>query len=133
MRQAGESVRFFNPADFGVRFVANSVVTSRTLLAAQPDLVHRFTRALTDAWQDALSEANADKALATIARFDKDTPRDLMDRQLAVTRDLVRPATGFRVGTFDVDAWRQTEQIMIAQGQIDRPVDVVAHLYRFAD
>lgn len=129
MTRAGEPVRFFNPADFGVRFVANSVVTSRAMVEDAPAVVARFAAALTTAWQDALDEANTERALATIARFDRDTPPDLMGRQLAVTRELVRPTPDFRVGTFDVEAWRQTERIMLEQGQIEAPVEVVRHLH----
>ena len=129
MQQAGEAVRFLNPADFGVRFVANSVVTSQRMLRERPDLVRRFVRSLLAAWQSALDENHQAQALATIAVYDRDTPPDLMVRQLAITRELVRPAPDFSVGRFDVEAWRQTEQIMLDQGLIARPVNVTDRLY----
>jgi NitT/TauT family transport system substrate-binding protein len=129
MQQAGEPVRFFNPADFGVRFVANSVVTHQDLLDRRPDLVGRFVRALLDAWTAALDEANQTQALAAIARFDRDTPPALMARQLQVTRELVRPGPDFAVGRLDAEAWDQTEKIMLNQGQIRRPVGVAARLH----
>jgi NitT/TauT family transport system substrate-binding protein len=129
MTRAGEPVRFFNPADFGVRFVANSVVTHQRLLDTRPDLVRRFRRALLQGWQAALDERNEARALETIARFDPDTPPDLMVRQLRVTRALVRPTADFAVGRLDVEAWRQTEEIMRAQGLIPAPVDVVSRLH----
>lgn len=129
MTRSGEPVRFFNPADFGVRFVANSVVTHQHLLETRPDLVQRFRRALLEGWQAALDERNEARALATIARFDPETPPDLMARQLRVTRELVRPTADFPVGRLDVEAWRQTEAIMHRQGLIPEPVDVVSHLH----
>ena len=129
MTRSGEPVRFFNPADFGVRFVANSVVTHQHLLETRPDLVQRFRRALLEGWQAALDERNEARALATIARFDPETPPDLMARQLRVTRELVRPTADFPVGRLDVEAWRQTEAIMHRQGLIPQPVDVVSHLH----
>lgn len=129
MTRSGEPVRFFNPADFGVRFVANSVVIHQRLLETRPDLVQRFRRALIEGWQAALDERNEARALATIARFDPETPPDLMARQLRVTRELVRPTADFPVGRLDVEAWRQTEAIMRRQGLIPQPVDVVSHLH----
>ncbi len=129
MQQAGEPVRFFNPADFGVHFVANSVVVHRRLIEENPDLVRRFARALRAAWQAALDEENQDKALAAIARFDKDTPPELMARQLEVTRSLVRPTPAFAVGRPDVEAWAQTEAIMVQQGQIRAPVNIVSRIH----
>jgi NitT/TauT family transport system substrate-binding protein len=130
MAQSGEPVRFFNPADFGVHFVANSVVVHQRLIDTRPDLVHRFRQALLQGWQAALDEKNEARALETIARFDADTPPDLMARQLQVTRKLVRPTPDFAVGRLDVEAWRQTEEIMRARGLIPRAVDVVSRLYR---
>ena len=129
MQQSEEAVRFFNPADFGVRFVANSVVTSQQLVDERPDMVRRFVRSLLAGWQNALAEANQSPALETIARHDKETPHNLMARQLEVTRALVRPKADFPVGRMDVDAWRQTERIMRDQGLIGAPVDIVQHLY----
>ena len=129
MSRAGEPVRFFNPADFGVRFVANSVVTHQRLMDTRPDLVGRFRQALLQGWQAALDERNQARALETIARFDPDTPPDLMVRQLRVTRELVRPTADFAVGRIDAEAWRQTEDIMRAQGLIPAPVDVVSRLH----
>jgi NitT/TauT family transport system substrate-binding protein len=111
-----------------VRFVANSVVVHQRLVDANPDLVRRFVGALLDAWQASLDESNSATALAAIARFDRDTPPDLMGAQLQATRELVRPSPDFPVGRLDVEAWRQTAQIMHDQGQIRRPVDIAARL-----
>jgi NitT/TauT family transport system substrate-binding protein len=129
MTRAGEPVRFFNPADFGVRFVANSVVTHQHLMETRPDLVERFRQALLQGWRAALDEENEDRALKTVARFDPDTPPTLMVRQLRVTRELVRPTPDFPVGRIDVEAWRQTEVIMHRQGLIPEPVDIVSRLH----
>jgi NitT/TauT family transport system substrate-binding protein len=129
MQAEGETVRFFNPADFGVRFVANSVVTRQQLVDERPDLVRRFVRALLAGWREAMAEENQALALATIARHDRETPPDLMAPQLAETRLLVRPAPDFPVGRIDVAAWRQTEAIMVQQGLIGGPVNVTERLF----
>ncbi len=123
LQAGGEAVSFFNPADFGVNFVANSVVTSEKMMAEQPDQVARFIRALLAAWRDALAPQNAEKALSTLAKYDPETPRDIQGEQLRITRGLVREDDG-SVGRIDVAAWEQTEAIMMEQKLISAPVSV---------
>ncbi len=124
LREGGEAVAFLNPSDFGVNFVANSVVTSERMIRERPEAVRRFTRALLAAWRDALDPENADRALAVLARYDQETAPDIRREQLDITRGMViSPRTG-AVGGIDVDAWRQTEAIMLEQGLIPGPVSV---------
>lgn len=120
----GESVRYFNPADFGVAFVANSVVTSEGMLREHPATVKTFIRALLAAWEAALDPARAAEAVAVIRRFDQDSPEELVAEQLESTRRLVRPTAATRIGEIDTAAWKQTEAIMRAQNQIPAAVNV---------
>lgn len=120
----GESVAYFNPAAHGVKFVANSVVTSRRMVEAHPDVVEKFTRALLQGWEDALNPENEEQALKTLRKFDKDTASDIMRKQLVITRSLIKPFKNTRIGTVDLEAWQQTEKIMLEQKQIPGPVGV---------
>jgi NitT/TauT family transport system substrate-binding protein len=133
MARSGDPVRYLDPSAYGVKFVANSVVTSRKMMADHPATVKTFAMALCQGWQQAMDPAQAETAMAVIARFDPETPARLLAEQLAVTRSLVRPTADFRVGTIDMDAWRQTEQIMVDQGQIQAPVNVVSRLFPFGN
>ncbi|WP_373499649.1 ABC transporter substrate-binding protein [Desulfococcus sp.] len=124
LREGGEAVSFLNPSDFGVNFVANSVVTSERMIRDNPDQVKRFTRALLAAWRDALDPKNAGKALATLEGYDKETAPDIRREQLDITRGMIlHPQTG-AVGGIDVEAWKQTEAIMLEQKLIPAPVSV---------
>lgn len=120
----GEPFAFFDPDAAGIRFVANSVVTTQKMVAEHTDQVRTFVTALLDAWETALAPENAEEAVETIRRFDKDTPAAQIQKQLAVTRSLVKPAPDFKVGTIDTEAWRATERIMLDQGLIPEPVGV---------
>ncbi len=120
----GESVAYFNPAAYGVKFVANSVVTSRRMMEAHPDVVEKFTRALLQGWEDALDPDNEEQALKTLRKFDKDTASDIMRKQLVITRSLIKPFKDTRIGAVDLEAWQQTEKIMLEQKQIPGPVGV---------
>lgn len=124
LRENGEDVAFFDPARFGVRFVANSVVTSAKTVENDPETVRKFMDALLRGWRDSLDPANADKALETLAKFDKDTPPNILIRQLDLTREMVKPTPDTVIGAIDVEAWKQTEKIMLDQKLIPEPVRV---------
>lgn len=125
LSEAGEDVAFFNPAEFGIKFVANSVVTSAALLKSDPDLVATFTTALLKGWRQALDPANHQKTIDLLQKVDQDTPLDLLGKQLDLTRNLIHPEPMVAIGAIDVEAWRQTEAIMLAQKVIQKPVNVV--------
>ncbi len=127
--QAGEAVRFFNPADHGITFVANSVVTSAKTLERNPEMVQAFAKALISGWEASLMPENRDKALAVLRKYNRDTPEELRQKQLDATRPLVLPESGARVGTIDLKGWKQTETIMLEQGLISKPVHVEKALF----
>ncbi len=124
LHQEGEKVAFFNPTEFGVRFVANSVITSPRMIRDRPQTVKRFTKALMQGWTAAMDPANHQKALKALQGFDKDTPLRILDQQLSATRELIQPTPDLKIGTIDVAAWKQTEKIMLDQKQISSPVFV---------
>lgn len=121
----GERVAFFDPSEHGVRFVANSVVTSHKMIANHPQTVQRFTRALLAGWQAAMAPANEGAVIRSVAEYDRDTSPAVMRRQLAVTRRMVQPDPAVPIGHIDHAAWQQTEQIMLQQKLISGPVHVI--------
>lgn len=122
LEKAGENIGFFSPDAFGVKFVANSVISSRKMFSEQTKLVNQFRKALIEGWQDAMSPENGEKAVAVIRQFDKDTSEDIIRRQLAATRGLIKPGPDHVVGSIDVSAWNQTAEIMLEQKLIAGPV-----------
>ncbi|MCU0586365.1 MAG: ABC transporter substrate-binding protein, partial [Desulfobacterales bacterium] len=58
LSRAGETYAFVSPDELGVRFVANSVVTTRQMLERHPDVVRRFLAALLAGWRAALDPQN---------------------------------------------------------------------------
>ncbi|WP_419661933.1 NMT1/THI5 like domain protein [Desulfosarcina variabilis str. Montpellier] len=128
LKAGGERVAFFDPSAHGVRFVANSVVTSRKIFDSQPQTVKRFTRALLAGWQAALQPDKADAVVSVVAEYDRDTDKAVIHRQLAVTRQMIQPDPSIPVGRIDTAAWQQTESIMLQQGLITDPVNVVERL-----
>jgi NitT/TauT family transport system substrate-binding protein len=128
LREAGERFAFFNPVDYGVQFVANSVVTSRQMLEERSDTVRRFTVALLRGWQAAMDPGNSDTTVQTVQKYDKDSTVATLQEQLKITRSLVHPQPTVALGRIDVAAWKQTERILMDQKQIPKPVGVENHL-----
>jgi len=124
MMDGGEPVQFFIPSDYGIQFVANSVVTSRQMAEERPETVRQFLTALLKGWEDALDPAKSSLVVEMLQQFDKDTPRKQLAEQLEITRRLVKPQSGVPIGVIDRDAWIQTEKIMYDQKQIVKPVHV---------
>ena len=124
----GERVAFFNPSEHGVRFVANSVVTSTKMMDHHPQTVGRFTRALLAGWQAAMAPANESAVIRAVAKYDRDTSEAVMRRQLTATRQMIQPDPGIPIGHIDTTAWQQTEQIMMRQGLIPGPVNVIGRI-----
>lgn len=128
LEKAGETTAYFNPAEFGVKFVANSVVLESRMLKENPERVKRFLKALIDGWQKSLAPENKEKTLDVLEKFDSGTSRSIHAKQLEITRRLVRPTPEFIVGTIDEKAWEQTEKIMLDQKQIATPVNIKSAL-----
>lgn len=128
LRDAGEPVAYFDPTVYGVKFVANSVITSRDILENRPQLVRRFMKSLMEGWKAALDVKNQGKALEVLQRHEKGIPPDILMKQIELTRSLIQPAPGIPIGAIDTAAWRQTEAIMRQQNLISAPVNIDAVL-----
>ncbi len=128
LSQAGESVYYFNPSDFGVDFVANSIVTSGKMIKNHPQRVKRFLTALLGAWEAAMDPANEAAVLAAVKKKDKGIRDDIRQKQLTVTRKLIKPDKAVGIGVIDVAAWKQTETIMLNEKQIKAAVGIESRL-----
>jgi NitT/TauT family transport system substrate-binding protein len=124
----GERVAFFDPSEYGIQFVANSVVTSQRMIDQHPQTVDRFTRALLAGWRAAMAPANEAAVIRWVGEHDRDTSPAVMRRQLAVTRQMIQPDPDIPVGHIDAAAWQQTEQIMLRQRLIPGPVNIIDRL-----
>ena len=128
LEKAGEQIAYLDPAEFGVQFVSNSVITESRTVAEKPELVKKFLSALLAGWQKALDPENQGEVIKTLQTYDPDTPRPILEEQLKSTRELVQPHLTVVIGAIDEKGWAQTEQIMRAQKQLAGEVDLKALL-----
>lgn len=118
---------FFDPGSHGIKFVANSIVTSGKIYREQPELAEAFAKSLTAAWEHALAEKNRSAVAEALHTLDTDTPLHIILKQLECTKAFVLPRDR-RAGEIDRQAWEQTENIMLKQGLIKQKVDLTAIL-----
>jgi NitT/TauT family transport system substrate-binding protein len=133
LRKSGEEVRFLDPDALGIRFVANSVITTKQLLKEHPETVKGFMEGLLEGWRQAIDPKNTEKAIETIQVFDRDTPVHIISKQLEATRNLVKPSQQKQIGWIDVAAWAETKRIMLEQGLIPGPVSLERVLIPFRE
>jgi len=124
LAKSGETVNFLNPDALGVKFVANSVITSEKMIRERSDTVSRFQKGLMAGWNAAMDPKNHARVITVLRQFDRDTALPVMEKQLAATRPLIQPLPTTVIGSIDVSAWKETEQIMLNQNQIPAPVHV---------
>ena len=131
--EAGERFDLMSPSGLGIRFVANSVITTQRMLDERPETVKRFVKALLEAWREALLPENKDKAIETVLKYNQETPAEIVKKQLPATRILMLPAKDSEFGKIDVAAWKQTEKIMLDQKLIEAPVNIDTRLKQMVD
>ena len=115
LQKAGERFDLMDPSRLGIQFVANSVVTTRKMLEEKRETVQQFIKALLQGWREALDPANKETAIQLLLKYNKETPEEIVRQQLPATRILMMPSADLKFGTIDVAAWKQTEEIMLAQ------------------
>jgi len=124
IEKGGHKAGFFNPDKFGIKFVANSLITSQKFFNAHPDIVKKFTQAVLRGWSEALYFQNIEEAAQIVHDYDKQTPTNIILKQLQATQSLVIPPGHHELGWINKKAWQQTEEILLKEGIISHPIDV---------
>jgi NitT/TauT family transport system substrate-binding protein len=75
-----------------------------------------------------MDPASSGKTIQAVQKFDKDSTIATLQEQLEITRILVHPNPAVALGTIDVPAWKQTEQILLDQKQIPATVGIEKYL-----
>ncbi len=124
IEKAGEKAGFLDPCRYGVRFVANSLITSRKFQKAHPRTVRLFRESITEGWKAAIMPENLQKAAEILAGYEKGLSRAVLEKQIKATAPLITGHGRYAVGHIDRNAWLQTEAIMFSQGLIKKRVNV---------
>jgi NitT/TauT family transport system substrate-binding protein len=112
----------FDPADHGVIFPRDIIITSEKMAAARPDLVERFLRASLRGWRDVV--ANQGAAVDTVLRRHATLDRKHQETML---REMVKlmswgPGTTHGIGYIDPAAVDFAQDFLLRNGQIGKAV-----------
>lgn len=120
VEDAGYRINKVFPDDYGVHFYADSIFTTEALIAANPDLVLRFTRAALKGWTYAIE--NPDEMPEMVKQYNPDADLEIELERMYATVPLV--FTGIdEIGWMDPAIWHAMEETMREQGLFVQPAD----------
>ena len=124
----------FWPSDYGIHFYSDTLATTDSLIAQNPELVNRFLRASLKGWQDAIG----DYEQAVLVTLKHATSELYADQQLET--DIIETMlplvhTGEdQIGWMKADIWDGMYQVLLEQGIITVPFDANrAYTMRFLE
>ena len=122
IKSGGHRAGFFNPDKFGIKFVANSLITSQSFYNNHIKTVKKFTRALLTGWTNALDNKSLKKTALIVHSYDPQTPVNTIIKQLKATQRLIIPTNNHKIGWINKRAWIQTEDILLREDIIPKHV-----------
>jgi len=122
LASANEEIAFFSPYDYGVQLVGNSIITTQKHANHHPVQVCKFRNAIIKGWTQALDKNKLTQTVNIIQTFDEATERKLIEKQIISSRPLMKPKNNQPLGTINISDWKQTEQLLLDQSIITKPV-----------
>lgn len=121
VQRAGYDLNIVYPDDYGIHFYADVLITTDELIAQNPDLVLRFTRAALKGWTYAVE--NPDAMGAFVQKYKPDANPDLEIAKMIASIPLVNTGEDF-IGWMKPEIWAGMEQTLREQGVLSAPLDV---------
>ncbi len=121
VEQAGYELNIIYPDDYGIHFYGDVLITTDALIAENPDLVGRFTRATIKGWKYAVENPK------TIGAFVKMYNPELVQ---AVEIDKMISSIPFintgenYIGWMEPEVWDAMAQTLRDQGVLSNPLDI---------
>jgi len=129
-RLEGKEVNTINPANYGIRMYGNVYFTTEKMIREHPELVEKFVRGLTKAWNRALQDPDA--AVDLLIRAEPKLHRQLESAILSATVPFVRGGSKDALGVMSEERWRETRDILVKYAGLTSKVDVsTAYTNRF--
>jgi NitT/TauT family transport system substrate-binding protein len=97
------------------------LITTDDLIAKNPELVQRFTRATLKGWTYAVE--NPDAIGAFVQKYNPDADADLETARMTASIPLVNTGEDF-IGWMKPETWEGVEQTLRGQGALTQPLDI---------
>jgi len=129
VQRAGYQVNLIYPDDYGIHFYGDVLITTDELIAAQPDLILRFTRASLKGWTYAVE--NPGSVGTMVAQYRSDADTDLEIARMTASIPFINTGEDF-IGWMKPEIWTGMELTLREQGLLAAPLDVTqAYTLRF--
>jgi NitT/TauT family transport system substrate-binding protein len=121
VQRAGYQLNFIYPDDYGIHFYGDVLITTDDLIARQPDLVQRFTRATLKGWTYAIE--NPAKMGAVVHKYEINADEALENAKMIASLPLVNTGED-HIGWMKLEVWSNMAETLRDQGVLTRTVDI---------
>jgi NitT/TauT family transport system substrate-binding protein len=121
VQRSGTMINIVYPDDYGIHFYGDVLITTDELIAENPDLVQRFTRATLKGWTYAVE--NPETIGAFVQKYNPQADAELESARTVASIPLVSTGEDF-VGWMKPEIWEGMEQTLREQGTLANSLDV---------
>jgi NitT/TauT family transport system substrate-binding protein len=121
VQRAGYEINIIYPDDYGIHFYGDVLITTDELIAQDPDLVQRFTRALLKGWTYAVE--NPESTGEFVQKYNADADQALENARMIASLPLVNTGED-HIGWMKPEAWAGMERTLREQGVLLQALDV---------
>lgn len=121
VKQAGYKINLIYPDDYGIHFYGDVLITTDDLIAQNPELVQRFTRAVLKGWTYAVEHPA--EVGAIVVKYNPKLDPTLETDKMAASLPLVNTGEDY-IGWMKPEIWAGMEQTLRAQGVLTQPLTV---------
>ncbi len=122
VQQAGVEVNLIYPDDYSVHFYSDTLFTTDTLIARNPDLLQRFVRATLKGWTYAVE--NPTEVPAMVQQYEPGADATIENARMIASIPLVNTGEDF-IGWMKPEIWADMEKTLREQGVLTEPLDVI--------
>lgn len=121
VQRAGYEINIIYPDDYRIHFYGDVLITTDDLIAKDPELVRRFTRATLKGWTYAVE--NPQNIGEFILKYNSTADPELEVERMIASIPLVNTGDDF-IGWMKPEAWEGMEQTLREQGVLTTPLDL---------
>jgi ABC-type nitrate/sulfonate/bicarbonate transport system substrate-binding protein len=121
VQRAGYEINIIFPDDYGIHFYGDVLITTDDLIAKNPNLVQRFTRAVLKGWTFAVENPAA--IVPFVLKYMPDGNAELATAQMTASIPLINTGEDY-IGWMKAESWQGMEQTLREQGILTLPLDV---------
>lgn len=128
LEQAGIAYRTFRPAEYGIDFFGDVLITTEGRIGRDPDGVRRFVDATLKGWRQAIADPDAAIELILTHYNTRGRAREHLEFEAEQVIKLIMPNV-VPVGFLNPERWERIAELFQAHGQLAQPVDLERFLY----